>query len=156
MDVTPSNFHISGGSIHINGENIGSLNQDGATVNYAPDVHLHLSAKYGSSPVAATVIGIEATMELNIGETTLDNVLKTFGGIIDDSGTPRMGGVVGTQMTGVELTLTPFDGTFSWILHNAVPISNVEVAYSPASERAFVVTFRGMIDVSTDSIGYLS
>lgn len=152
-DVTPGNFHISGAKIYIDNENIGSLNQDGATVSYKPDVHLHMSAKYGSSPVAATLIGVEATIELHIAEVTKDNLLKVLAGASEDGNKVAVGGVVGSQLTGVELLLVPFDDTESWIFTNAVPVSTVEVGFSPSKEREFVVTFQGMIDTATDTIG---
>lgn len=152
-DVTPGNFHISGAKIYIDGENIGSLNQDGAIVNYNPDVHLHMSAKFGSSPVAGTVIGVEATMELHIGETTRENLLRVLAGATEDGNKVAMGGVVGQQLTAVEVLLVPFDDTESYILHNAIPVSNVEISFSPNKEREYVVTFRGLIDVTTETIG---
>lgn len=152
-DVTPGNFHISGAKIYIDNENIGSLNQDGAVVNYSPDVHLHMSAKYGSSPVAGTVVGVEATFELHIAETTKENLLRVLAGATEDGNKVAMGGVVGQQLTGVEVLLVPFDDTESWILHNAIPVSNVEVGYSPSGEREYVVTYRGLIDTTTDTIG---
>lgn len=152
-DLTPGNFHISGGKVYIDDENIGSLNQDGAVVNYNPDVHLHQSAKFGSTPVAATLVGVECTMELHIGETTQANLARVLAGANDAGSHIELGSVVGDQMTGVEVLLVPFDDTDSWVLHNAVPVSNVEVGYSPSNEREYVVTFRGMIDTTTSTVG---
>jgi len=37
IDLTPGNFHIAGAKVFVNGQNIGSLNQDGAIFTYTPD-----------------------------------------------------------------------------------------------------------------------
>lgn len=152
-DVTPGNFHISGAKIYVDNVNIGSLNEDGAIITYAPDIFKHNSAKFGSTPIAMSLIGIEATVELHIGETTQDNLLLSLAGASEDAGKVVFGGAVGSQLTGVELLIVPFDDTESWVFHNAVPTSSVEVGYTPKDKREFVVTFQGMIDVTTEEVG---
>lgn len=153
IDLTPGNFHIAGAKVFVNGQNIGSLNQDGAVFTYTPDVHLHMSAKFGSTPVAATVIGVEVTAELNIGETTKENMELVMAGIATSGERLVMGGVVGAQMAGVELLLVPFDDTESILLKNAVSTDPIEVSYSPSGERVYVAKFTGMIDSTSDTVG---
>lgn len=158
-DVTGGNFHISGARVKVNGSNIGSLNQDGATVSWEPDIHFHQSAKFGSTPVAASIIGIEATIELNIGETTMNNLELAMAGSKKEGGVLNLGGVAGRKLTGVTLRLEPFDNTEVWVLSNAVQSGGVEVSYSPSDERVYTISFRGLIDTNEEEgeeLGYVS
>ena len=74
----PQNFHIGAGSLSIDGDDVGMTTEEGMVVNYEPDVHLHLSGKYGTTPVKASLVGQKLTLEAWIAEHTLDNILATY------------------------------------------------------------------------------
>lgn len=142
------NFKIGAGSLSIDGADIGYTTEEGVVVTYEPDVHLHLSGKYGTTPVKASLVGMNLTLEVWMAENTLANLEKAMAGAFLDGSVVKFGGVAGTEITGAELVLTPFDGSPTWTFKNAVAISPVEVAYKVNDERIMQVTFRAMVDTT--------
>lgn len=153
----PSNFRIGAGSLSIDGQDVGLTTEEGLVVNYEPDVHLHLSGKYGTTPVKASLVGQKLTLEVWIGEHTMDNIADTYAGVVQD-GQISFGGLAGREVEGKELILTPFDGTQVWYFRNAVPTSAIEAAYKVNGERVIHVTFTALVDISAsdeDNLGYV-
>lgn len=153
-----SNFHIGAGSLSIGGTDVGLTNEEGMVVNYEPDVHLHLSGKYGNTPVKASIIGQTLTLEVWIAEHTKNNIEDAFAGVVQADGKIKFGGLAGREVTGQTLILTPFDGTSAWYFRNAVPTSAVETAYKVNDERIIHVTFTAMVDedaADADNLGYI-
>jgi hypothetical protein len=146
--MSVEDFRIGAGSLAINGSDIGLTTPDGIVVNYEPNVHLHQSGKYGTTPVKASLIGVNLTIEVYFAETTKDNLVKALSGSTSADGKVKIGGIAGTDITGAVLTLTPFDGTVSWTFRNCVPTSAVEVAYQVENERVYQVTFTAMVDTT--------
>lgn len=144
------NFHIGAGSLTIGGTDVGETTEDGVVVTYEPNIHLHHSGKFGTTPVKASLIGMNLTVQVTLGETTLANMQKVFAGVITETGQVKFGGVAGREITGAELVLTPFDGTDPWTFLNAVPTSSVEVAYQVENERVYQVTFTALVDEEAD------
>ena len=155
----PSNFRIGAGSLAIGGSDVGLTSEEGMVVNYEPDVHLHLSGKYGNTPVKASLIGQLLTLEVWIAEHTLGNIADAYAGVVEDDGKISFGGLAGREIAGQSLVLVPFDETNSWHFRNAVPISAVEAAYKVNDERIIHVTFQALVDTDAadeDNLGYIS
>lgn len=144
------NFHIGAGALSIGGVDVGATTPNGMVVNYEPEVHLHKSGKYGNTPVKASLTGKTLTMEVELAESTLANMLRVFAGTTSE-GTPtpskvKFGGIAGVEIVGKTIILTPFDGTPAWVFRNAVPTSPVDMNYTVEDERVFKVTFTAMVD----------
>lgn len=155
----PDNFRIGAGSLSIDGTDVGLTTEEGVLVNYEPEVHLHNSGKYGNTPVKASLIGQMLTLEVYMGEHTLNNIEDAFAGVVQADGKIKFGGLAGREITGKELVLTPFDGTPSWYFRKAVPTSAVETNYKVNDERVIQVTFTAMVDTDAadaDALGYIS
>lgn len=153
-----SNFRIGAGSLSIAGEDVGLTSEEGVVVNYEPDVHLHLSGKYGNTPVKASIIGQTLTLEIWMAENTYDNIENAFAGVVQADGKIKFGGLAGREVEGKSLILTPFDGTPAWYFRNAVPTSAVETAYKVNDERIIHVTFTALVDedaADADNLGYI-
>lgn len=143
-----SDFHIGAGALSIDGTDVGLTTEEGVVITYEPDVHLHLSGKYGTTPVKASLIGQTVTIEVWMAENTFNNIEDAFAGAVQANGKIKLGGLAGREIVGKELVLSPFDGTPSWTFRNAVPTSSVETNYKVSSERVIQVTFQGMVDMS--------
>lgn len=154
----PSNFRIGAGSLAIDGDDVGLTTEEGVVVTYEPDIHLHMSGKYGNTPVKASLIGQKLTLEVTMGEHTLENIANAFAGVVDDgNGKIQFGGLAGREVEGHELILTPFDGTPSWYFRNAVPTSKIDTDYKVKNERVIKVTFTALVDTNAsddDNLGY--
>jgi hypothetical protein len=153
----PDNFRIGAGSLSIDGNDVGLTTEEGVVVNYEPDVHLHMSGKYGNTPVKASLIGQTLTLEVWMAEHTLENIENAYAGVTLATGKISFGGLAGREVEGKELILTPFDGTPSWYFRNAVPTSAVEANYKVNDERIINVTFTAMVDPDAsdeDNMGY--
>lgn len=154
-----SDFRIGAGSLSIDASDVGFTTEEGMVVNYEPDVHLHLSGKYGNTPVKASLIGQTLTLEVWIAEHTFDNIEYAYAGVVNEDNKIKFGGLAGREITGKELILTPFDGTKSWHFRNAVPISAVEANFKVNDERVIHVTFQAMVDTTApedENLGYIS
>jgi len=154
----PSNFRIGAGSLAIDGSDVGLTSEEGVVVNYEPDIHLHMSGKYGNTPVKASLIGQTLTLEVWIAEHTLENIENAYAGVVESNGQINFGGLAGREVEGHELTLTPFDGTPSWYFRNAVPTSAVDANYKVNDERIIHVTFTALVDTNAsdeDNLGYI-
>jgi len=153
------NFHIGAGDLKINTVSVGHTTPEGVLVNIEPDVHLHLSGKWGTTPVKAALKGYMVTIQVTMGETTLANLQDVIAGANQDAGKLQLGGLSGREIVGVALELAPYDNTESWFFTNAVPSSPVEVAYQVENERVYQVTFTAMVDedaADAENIGYAS
>lgn len=142
------NFHIGAGELTVGGVNVGHTTPDGIVITYEPDVHEHMSGKYGNTPVKATLIGQRLTLQITMGETTAENMSRAMAGAVLDGGSVQFGGVAGREIEPVELVMTPYDGTEPWTFHAAVPTGSVEMAYQVDNERVFQVTFVALVDES--------
>lgn len=138
-------FRIGAGELFINGTSVGHTTPEGVVVNYEPNVHLHKSGKYGDTPVKASLIGQTLTIQITIAETTAENMENAFAGVVNANDKIKFGGIAGREIVGKVLTLVPFDGTESWTFRNAIPTSNVEVAYQVDNERVYQVTYTAMV-----------
>lgn len=154
-----SDFKIGAGSLSVNGVDVGLTTEEGMVVNYEPDVHLHMSGKYGNTPVKASLIGQKLTLEVWIAEHTLDNLELAYAGVVNEDNTIKFGGLAGRAITGKTLILDPFDSSKSWHFMNAVPISAVDANYKVNDERIVHVTFQAMVDTTApedSNLGYFS
>lgn len=157
--MNTADFRIGAGSLAINGSDVGGTTPEGLLVKYEPNIHLHMSGKYGMTPVKATLIGKLLTLEVTMAETTAANMANVFAGLTTKNGKVRFGGVAGLEVVGYKLTLTPFDGTPAWVFKNAIPTSPVEVAYQVENERVYKVTFTAMVDTTeteAENLAYVS
>lgn len=155
----PTNFRIGAGALSIEGQDVGLTTEEGAVVTYEPDVHLHLSGKYGTTPVKASLLGQKLTIEIYMGEHTLDNILEAYAGVTGNTGKVEFGGLSGREISGKELILSPFDGTPSWYFRNAIPMETVDANYKVNDERIIHVTFQALVDTAAadvDNLGYIS
>lgn len=155
----PSNFKIGAGALTIDGQDVGLTTEEGVVVNYEPDVHLFTSGKYGTTPVKAALVGQKLTIEVWMGEHTLENIASAYAGVVSDTGKISFGGLAGREVEGHELILIPFDGSESWYFRNAVPTEAVDANYKVNDERIIHITFTAMVDVNAtdeDNLGYLS
>lgn len=143
-----SNFHIGAGSLTIDSQDIGATTEEGMVVHYEPDVHFHLSGKYGTTPVKASLIGQKLTIEVWIAEHTLANIGEAYAGVSQVGSKIQFGGISGREIVGKELTLTPFDGTEEWTFTNAVPMEAVDANYKVNDERVIHVTFQALVDTA--------
>ena len=150
MPESVEDLHIGAGSLSIDGTDVGFTTTEGVVINFEPEVHLHMSGKYGNTPVKASLIGQTLSLDVTIAAHTLANIEKSYAGAVLDGGVIKFGGVAGREITGKELVLTPFDGTASWTFKNAVPTSSVAANYQVDNERVITVTFTAMVDVSAD------
>lgn len=156
--MAANNFKIGAGSLSIDGVDVGLTTEEGIVVNYEPDIHLHLSGKYGNTPVKASIIGQTLTLEAWIGEHTFNNIEDAYAGVVQADGKIKFGGLAGREVEGKALILTPFDGSPAWYFRNAVPMSAVEAAYKVNDERIIHVTFQAMVDenaADADNLGYI-
>lgn len=154
-----SDFRIGAGALSIDGNDVGLTTEEGVVVNYEPDVHEHLSGKYGNTPVKASLIGMRLTLEVWMAEHVFDNIEHAFAGVVNEDNRIKFGGIAGRNIVGKELVLTPFDGTRSWHFRNAVPTSAVETAYKVNDERVIHVTFTALVDENApedENLGYIS
>lgn len=146
LDMNTQNFHIGAGAVSIDGTDIGETTPNGVVITYEPEIHFHKSGKYGNTPVKASLIGRTLTMEMELAETTVANMTKVFAGATASGATGvNFGGLAGIEIEGVELELTPYDGTPPWTFYNAVPSSSVAMNYTVEDERVYKVTFTAMI-----------
>lgn len=153
------NFHIGAGQVLIDGRDVGLTTEEGVVVNYEPDVHLHLSGKYGTTPVKASLVGQKLTIEIWIAENTMENIRDAYAGVILSSGKISFGGLAGREVVGKSLTLIPQDGTAVWYFRSAVPTEAIDTNYKVNDERIIHVTFTALVDMTAtdaDNIGYLS
>ena len=144
MDI--SNFAIGAAALSIAGSDIGGTTKEGVIVTIEPNIHLHQSGKYGTTPVKASYIGMNLTLTVVIAESTLANLNKVIGGSHLVGSKVQFGGLAGVEVEGKELIVTPFDGSEVWTFKNAVPTGSVEMAYQVENERVFKVTFTAMVD----------
>lgn len=154
----PQNFRIGAGSLTIDGTDVGLTTEEGLTVHYEPDIHLHRSGKYGNTPVKASLIGQTLTLEVTMGEHTFANILAAYAGAVSSNGKVFFGGLAGREVDGKLLKLTPFDSTAAWYFRNAVPTSSVDAAYKVSDERVIHVTFTALVDTTAsddNNLGYL-
>ena len=154
----PQNFRIGSGDLQIDGTSVGLTNEDGVIVTYEPDVHLHLSSKFGSTPVKASLVGIKLTLEVSMAEQTWENILNAFAGVVDEDSKIKFGGLAGTEIEGHELSLIPADETPTWYFRNAVPTGPIETAFNAKDERIIKATFTAMVDTEAeddDNLGYI-
>lgn len=155
----PGNFKIGAGALAIDGTDVGLTTEDGVVVNYEPDIHLHTSGKYGTTPVKASLVGAKLTLEVWMAEHTMDNILNAFAGVVDSADNKiSFGGIAGREVEGHELILTPFDLSPVWYFRNAVPTSAVETAFKVNDERIVHVTFTALVDTNAadeDNMGYI-
>lgn len=154
----PQNFKIGAGSLAIDGQDVGLTTEEGIVVNYEPDIHLHKSGKYGNTPVKASIIGRNLTLEVVMAEHTFNNIENAYAGSLQEDGLIKLGGLAGVAVDGKALVLTPFDGTPAWYFRNAVPTSAVEAAYKVNDERVIKVTFTALVDTDAEdaqNLGYL-
>lgn len=140
------NFHIGAGELTVNSKDVGHTTPEGIVVNVEPNVHLHQSGKWGTTPVKASILGYEVTIQITMAETTLANLNKAIAGSTTGGNNLQIGGLAGREVEGNEIVLTPFDGTESWTFRNAVPTSPVEVLYQVENERVYQVTFTALVD----------
>lgn len=157
--MNPSNFRIGAGALSIDGTDIGLTTQEGIVVTYEPNVHQHMSGRFGMTPVKASYIGANVTLEVYMGEHTLENMAEAFAGAVLEDDKIKFGGIAGRAIEGKELILTPFDGTPAWVFRSAVPTSSVETAYQVENERIIQVTFTALVDVTApedENIAYAS
>jgi hypothetical protein len=139
-------FNIGAGELSVNSIDVGHTTEEGIVVMLEPNVHLHRSGKWGMTPVKASIIGYEVTVQITMAETTLANLKKAIAGSTTGGNNVQIGGLAGREVNGSEITLTPFDGTHSWTFRNAVPTSPVEVLYQVENERVYQVTFTALVD----------
>lgn len=142
------NFRIGAGDLTVGGEDVGYTTPEGVVINVEPNVHIHQSGKYGTTGVKASIIGYEVTVQITMGETTLENLERAIAGSTSVGSKVQIGGVAGREVAGAEIVLTPFDGTESWTFRNAVPTSPVEVLYQVENERVYQATFTALVDDS--------
>jgi hypothetical protein len=157
MSVT--DFRIGAGALSINGSDVGYTTEEGVVVSYEPDIHEHLSGKFGTTPVKASLVGMNLTLEVSMAEHTVTNIARAFAGVVNEDGKLKFGGLAGRQIVGAELILTPFDGTPAWVFRNAVPVSSVETNYKVNDERVIQVTFKALVDPDApdaENLGYVS
>lgn len=157
MPAGPSNFRIGAGQLSIDGSDVGLTTEEGMVVHFEPDVHMHLSGKYGNTPVKASLVGQNLSLEVWMGEHTLANIAKAFAGAVTAGGKISFGGMAGREVIGHVLILTPYDGTPKWYFKNAVPTGSVDTNYKVNDERVIQVTFMALVDITsadTDNLGY--
>jgi hypothetical protein len=140
------NFHIGAGELEVNSQDVGHTTPEGVVVTVEPNVHLHQSGKWGTTPVKASILGYEVTVQITMAETTLENLNRAIAGSTTGGNNTEIGGTSGREVTGNEIVLTPYDGTESWTFRNAVPTSPVEVLYQVENERVYQVTFTALVD----------
>jgi len=140
------NFQIGGATVRYAGVFLGHTNEDGITISYEPDIHMHMSGKYGTTPVKASLVGKKVTIEVNLAEITLANFKKTLSGSTLPVSTLLIGGVAGEELVGAELVVLPNHGNIKkWTFKNAVITSSVEQEYSPSNEQILKVTYTAMV-----------
>ena len=157
MDI--DNFHIGAAKVLLNDVEIGATTQEGVVVSFEPDIHLHTSGKYGSTPVKASLIGQRLNIQMTIAETTPGIMAQLFGGVVSADGKIKFGGVAGREIAGGVLKLQPYDDTEEWVFRNAVPNSNVQVLYQPNNERVYQVSMTALVDddmPEAENVGYVS
>lgn len=140
------NFHIGAGSLTVGGEDVGHTTPEGIVVTVEPNVHIHQSGRWGTTGVKASIIGYEVTLTITMAETTLNNLQTAIAGATTGGNNVEIGGEAGTEITGAEIVLTPYDGTESWTFKNAVPTGSIEVAYQVENERVYQATFTALVD----------
>lgn len=159
MNPDKDNYHIGAGALYIDGVEVGGTTPEGMVVNYEPEVHMHMSGRFGNTPIKASLIGQTLTLQVTMGETTLANMLEAFAGVTGSSTKVKFGGYAGREISGKRLVLDPFDGTPAWVFQNAVPSSPVEMAYQVENERVYQVTFTALIDpdaATGEELGFVS
>lgn len=159
MNPNADEFKIGGGYLTLNGSDIGGTTEEGIVVIYEPDVYLHKSSKFGSTPIKASLIGQKLTLEATLGETTKENMAAVFDGVTSVGAKRQFGGVAGREIAGATLVLTPFDGSPSWHFANVVVTDSIEVTYQADNPRVYKVTFTAMVDGSAalaENIAYVS
>jgi hypothetical protein len=157
--MNTADFHIGAGSVSLDGTDVGATTQEGVVVTYEPDVHLHMSGQFGSTPVKASIIGKKLEVQMTLAETTKTNMEDVFAGAVSADNKIKFGGNAGIALTGKTLVITPFDGTETWTFRNAVPTSSIEVAYKADSERVYQVTFTALVDEDAplaENLAYVS
>ncbi len=153
------NLKIGAGALSINGDDIGYTTEEGVVVSVEPDVHFHLSGKWGTTPVKASFVGQKLTVEVWMAEHVLDNLESAIGGSVQADGKLKFGGLAGREISGVVLVLTPFDGSPAWTFRNAVPSGAVDANYKVNDERIVHVTFTAMVDdgmPEEENVAYIS
>lgn len=141
------NFQIGAAIARYAGVALGHTNEDGVTISYEPDVHMHMSGKFGTTPVKASLVGKKVEVTINLAEMTLANLNKSMAGAVLTSSLINIGGVAGEAMTGYELVVLPHHGNIKrWKFRNAVVTSAIEQEYSPSNEQILVVTFTALVD----------
>jgi hypothetical protein len=142
------NFRIGAGSLSVNSQDVGYTTPEGVVVNVEPNVHIHQSGKFGTTGVKASILGYEVTVQVTMGETTLQNFERAVAGSTSSGARVQIGGLAGREVNGAEIVMTPFDGTESWTFRNAVPTGPVEVLYQVENERVYQATFTALVDDS--------
>jgi hypothetical protein len=156
MSVT--DFRIGAGSVMIDDDDVGMTTEEGVVISYEPDIHLHLSGQFGTTPVKASLVGQKLTIEMWLAEHTMDNIELTYAGIVNSQDKLQFGGVAGRAILGHTLVITPFDGTPAWSFANAVPISAVDANFKVNDERIMHVTFQALVAEAAaedENIGYI-
>lgn len=152
------NFRIGAGTLKIDGTDVGYTTEEGMVISYEPDIHFHLTGKFGTTPAKASLVGQKLTLEVWMAEHTFKNIENAYAGVVNSGDKIKFGGLAGREITGHELALEPFDDTSAWYFRNAVPTGAVEAAYKVNDERIIHVTFQALVDdtVSDDeNLGYI-
>jgi hypothetical protein len=141
------NFQIGAADVRYKGVHLGHTNEDGVVVNYEPDVHMHMSGRFGTTPVKASIVGKKLEVTVNMAEMTLAKFETAFAGSDIDSNILNFGGKAGEELVGGELVVLPIFGNIrKWTFKNAVVTGAVEQEYSPSNEQILEVTFTAMVD----------
>jgi hypothetical protein len=155
--MSMDNFRIGAGDLEIDGTSVGHTTEEGVVISYEPDVHFHLTGKYGTTPARASLVGITLTLEVWMAEHTFANIESAFGGVLND-GQIKFGGLAGREMTPMTLALLPYDDSPAWYFRKAVPTGAVETAFKVNDERIIHVTFQALVDENAaddDNLGYV-
>lgn len=141
------NFQIGAATVRYKSTHLGHTNEDGVIVNYEPDVHMHMSGRFGTTPVKASLIGKKLEITAHLAEMTLARFEKAFAGSAIASSILNFGGVAGEELVGGELVVLPNHGNIKkWTFKNAVVTGAIEQEYSVTNEQILAVTFTAMVD----------
>lgn len=126
----------------------------GVEMTYTPDIKETSVDQYGSTPVAASIIGERLEVKVTLAESSLAEMNKAIAGGTLVTGATKdeinVGSDGATSLTGQELVIHPTAEGASTdkdvTVHKAVVIGAVVLPYKTEEETLFEITFLALID----------
>lgn len=151
MAVDATKIALGPCDVKFNNVDLGAT-KGGVVVNYSQEFYTLTVDQNGSTPMAETVSGEKATIEVPLVEQDLQKLAALIPGAAYSAGQLLIGGGVGTNLLDIAKTLelTPKSGktTDKVCAPKAAPKPSIQATYGEQGERIYKIVFECYPDAS--------